>query len=131
LTEGDGGVYAQAMSAADGASALAIAGSFADAGLCVWGLTALEPAYETAARMTYTAATQGTVPKNSSILVWSGATLDDIKDCWFSCNFTTSMTKDKIEGRGCNRKITYDAEGAATKIRVQFQTHDYIYISRP
>ena len=129
LTEGDGGVYAQAVSAANGASSLAVAGSFADAaGLCVWGLTALEPAYETAARTTYTAATQGTVPKNSSILVWSGATLDDIKDCWFSCNFTTSMTKDKIEGRGCNRKITYDAEGAATKIRVQFQTHDHTFI---
>ena len=128
LTEGDGGVYAQAMSAADGASALAVAGSFADAGLCVWGLTALEPAYETAARTTYTAATQGTVPKGSSILIWSGATLDDIKDCWFSCNVTGNMTKNGIEGRGCNRKITYDAEGAAAKLRVQFQTHDHTYI---
>ena len=122
LTEGAGGVYAQAVSAANGASSLAVAGSFADAGLCVWGLTALEPAYETAARTTYT--TQKTVPKDSSILIWSGATLDDIKDCWFSCNFKTSMSNPGIEGRGCNRQITYDAEGAATKIRVQFQTRD-------
>ena len=124
LTEGDGGVYAQAVSAADGASSLAVAGSFADAGLCVWGLTALEPAYETAARTTYTAATQNTVPNGSSLLIWSGATLDDIKDCWLSCKFKTSMSYSGIEGRGCNRKITYDAVGAAAKIRVQFQTRD-------
>ena len=76
LTEGDGGVYAQAVSAADGASSLAVAGSFADAGLCVWGLTALEPAYETAARTTYTAATQNTVPNGSSILIWSSISVN-------------------------------------------------------
>ena len=124
LTEDEDGVYGQAVSAANGLTSLALAESFASDGLCVWGLTALEPAYETAARTAYAAATQNTVPSGSSILVWSGATLDDIKDCWLSCNFTTSMSYSGIEGRGCNRKITYDAEGAASKIRVQFQVRD-------
>lgn len=62
---------------------------------------------------------------STAALVWPDVTLDDIKDCWFGCRFRgSSIGFPGGEGVGCNRSVTYDGNGSATQIRVQYQVHE-------
>lgn len=133
LTNGDGGVYAEAIAArsasgenlgyvfsnGDGTyngDTRAIATGYDADGYGVYGLTATKKAIY--------ASSHDIVPKTSA-LVWPGVTLDDVTNCWFGCRFTGNHIFYKgFEGRGCNPRITRDAYGSATKVRVEYQVYD-------
>ena len=71
---------------------------------------------------------------STAALAFPDITLDDIKDDYLGCRFAShAVNKPGIEGRGCNRRITYGENGSAVKIRVEFQTRDggsagYMYV---
>ncbi len=141
LTNGDGGVYAEALAArsasgenlgyvfsnGDGTyngDARAIATGYDADGYGVYGLTATK-------RAIY--ASSHDIVTKTATLVWPGVTLDDVTNCWFGCRFTgdfISAGNRGFEGRGCNPRITRDAHGSATKVRVEYQVYDndYTYI---
>ena len=131
LTDGADGVCAQAVAARNaaneplgylfsngdgtynGASA-AITAGYGQADYGVYGLTATKPVYVKEV---------DTVFPSSSTLVWEGATLEGIKNCYFGCRFTGAWIGTGSEGVGCNRKLEYNGD-VLQSIRVEFQMFD-------
>ena len=130
FTDGEGGVHAQTLAALtsqeelgyvfdnnDGTyngTPISIATSYAaNSGLGVYGLTATAPAHDMEA--------DAYIPSGSSVLVWRGVTLDDVKDHWLGCRFRSGYMTDS-EGRGCNIKVLESGgDGSILKMRVEFQ----------
>ena len=130
FTDGEGGVHAQTLAALtsreelgyvfannDGTyngTPISIATSYAaNSGLGVYGLTATAPAHDMEA--------DAYIPSGSSVLVWRGVTLDDVKDHWLACRFRSAYMTDS-EGRGCNIKVLESGgDGSIQKMRVEFQ----------
>ena len=134
LTNGEGGVYAKGVAAlyaaneelgyefanGDGTyngTGVSVATGYGQADYGVYGLTAQKKGvYSTSSSI---------IGKTTAALVWPDITLDDIKDCWLACRFTgTSIVNKGCDSVGCNRNITYDDNGSATNIRVEYQMHD-------
>ena len=141
LTNGDGGVLAEAVAArsvsgenlgcvfsnGDGTyngDSQSIATGYDTDGYGLYGLTATKEAIY---------AVSHDIVTKTATLVWPGTTLDDITNCWLGCRFTGNHIyagNRGFEGRGCNPRITRDANGSATKMRVEYQVYDnnYTYI---
>ena len=136
LTNGDGGVHAEVVAArsasdetlgyvfsnGDGTyngDSQSIATGYDADGYGVYGLTGIKKAIY--------ATSHDIVPRNTTMLVWPDITLDDVTNCWLGCRFTGNHIYQEnrgFEGRGCNPRITRDARGSATKIRVEYQVYD-------
>ena len=131
LTDGDGGVCAQAVVARNAANeplgylfsngdgtyngaGASVTTGYGQADYGVYGLTATKPVYVKEV---------DTVFPSSSTLVWEGATLEGIKNCYFGCRFTGAWIGTGSEGVGCNRKLEYNGD-VLQSIRVEFQMFD-------
>ena len=135
FTEGEDGVYAQALAAAsadvsnglgyqfsngDGTyngTALAVVEAYGASGLGVYGLEAVQKSFEMEKNVF--------LQSSRSVLVWSGATLDDVKDSYIGCRMNGGYVADG-EGVGCHRYVEYDADGSATSMRIEFQKADFV-----
>ena len=134
LTDGEDGVCAQAVAAryvadeplgylfsnGDGTyngTGVSIATRYGQTDYGVYGLTATKPVYVKEV---------ATVFPSTSTLVWEGATLEGIKDCYFGCRFTGAWIATGSEGVGCNRKLEYSGD-VLQSIRVEYQMLDQTY----
>ena len=136
FTNGAGGVHAQAVASLYADSSVGLGYAFANAddtynGTAadiatdyaqesttstrqgVYGLTALRGGYTSTGFLTTT-----------SKLIWSGVTLDDIKDCYFGGTTGGSYVGFVDECIGCNKSVVVDGEGSVTSITVEFQVND-------
>ena len=136
FTNGAGGVHAQAVASlyddssvglghafvnADGTyngTASDIATDYAQDGTTstrqgVYGLTALRSGCSSTGFLTST-----------SNLIWSGVTLDDIKDCYFGGTTDGKYVGFVDECIGCNKNVVVDGNGSATSITIEFQVND-------
>ena len=132
LTNGDGGVYAEVVTArsvsgetlgyifsnGDGTyqgDAEAIATDYENDGYGIYGLVARQKAFDKEVSTIF--------PTSSPTLVWENVTLDDIKDRYLGCRFTGAWVATGTEGIGRNRRLDYNG-GMLNAIRIEFQVRD-------
>ena len=136
FTNGAGGVHAQAVASLYADSSVGLGYAFANADDTYNG-TAADIATDYAQEST-TSTRQGVYGltalrsgctltgflTSTSKLIWSGVTLDDIKDCYFGGTTDGKYVGFVDECIGCNKNVVVDGEGAATSITVEFQVND-------
>ena len=134
FTNGAGGVHAQAVASLYADSSVGLGYAFANADDTYNG-TAADIATDYAQESTtsarqgvygLTACTSTGFLTTTSKLVWSGVTLDDIKDCYFGGTTSGGYVGFVDECIGCNKSVVVDGNGSATSVTVEFQVNDGI-----
>ena len=138
FTDGTDGVHAQAVASLYADSSVGLGYAFAnDDGTYNGTATAFASDYSQDSTTNTRQGVYGLIAMRSgcsysgflqktSTLVWSGVTLDDIKDFYFGGVFSGgySGVSGDAECIGCNKVVAVDGDGSATSITVEFQVND-------